>query len=154
MFHLKFRWILILVYLDRNNNFQIWDFDSNRSILKLKRKSIKCTPPYTHVGWTLISSSKRKHTWTTWWSCDGHEIDTAGDSQYVFIDKYRTIEVGQNFKIFVKNSTIWIATNDTISLVNGERESSLDEARDPRTELQHPEFRRDDESEVRLSWIK
>ena len=64
---------------------------------------------------------------------DGHEIDTAGDSQYVFIDKYRTIEVGQNFKIFVKNSTIWIATNDTISLVNGERESSLDEVRDPRT---------------------
>lgn len=51
----------------------------------------------------------------------------------MFIDKYRTIEVGQNFKIFVKNSTIWIATNDTISLVNGERESSLDEVRDPRT---------------------
>ena len=51
----------------------------------------------------------------------------------MFIDKYRTIEVGQNFKIFVKNSTIWIATNDTISLVNGERESSLDEARDSRT---------------------
>ena len=32
----------------------------------------------------------------------------------------------QNFKIFVKNSTIWIATNDTISLVT-ESESNLDE---------------------------
>lgn len=85
---------------------------------------------------------------------DGHEIDTAGDWQYGFIDKYRTIEVGQNFKIFVKNSTIWIATNDTISLVNGERESCLDEARDPRTQFGTCTNQMAEKSEVRLSWIK
>ena len=72
----------------------------------------------------------------------------------MFIDKYRTIEVGQNFKIFVKNSTIWIATNDTISLVNGERESSLDEVRDPRTRFGTVRRNMCKISEVRVSLVK